>query len=45
MDSSGKLEVHPWYAMTKEDKPSYITEEQLNKAREQMDKGGLQSDL
>lgn len=45
VDTSGKLDVHPWYSMTKKEEPSLITEEQLNKAREQMSKGGLQSDL
>lgn len=45
VDTSGKLKVEPWYRTTKKEKPSVITEEQLNKARELQDKGGLQSDL
>lgn len=45
VDASGKLEIHLWYAMTQEEKPSYITEEQLSQARKQINTGGLQSDL
>lgn len=45
VDASGKLDIHPWYAMTKEEKPTFITEEQLNKAKRQIKTGGLQTEL
>lgn len=45
VDASGKLEIHPWYATTKEEKPSFITDEQLNKAKQQIKEGGLQTSL
>ena len=45
VDASGKQKIEPWYGTSKKEKPSVITQEQLDKARELQSKGGLQSEL
>ena len=43
---SGDAEITPWYSTTKsEDKQTTITQEQLNRAKTQSNKGGLQENL
>lgn len=45
VDTSGKVKIEPWYGMNKKDKPATITQDQLDKARELQNRGGLASNL
>lgn len=45
VDTSGKMDISPWYGTTREKAPSTISQEQLDEAKELQSRGGLSSKL
>lgn len=45
VDTSGKVKIEPWYGMNKKEEPATITQDQLDRARELQNRGGLASNL